>query len=457
MPAQQNPRLLSRAIITSQFAPPFMFSGVAVALPSLGADLGMGATALGLVETLFLAGSLAFLLPLGRLADATDKRTLYKLGMLSFGLTSILTGLLSSPPAILIVRFAQGVTSAVLAGNGPAQLTDIVPPQHRGRAYGSSIGAIYAGLTLGPIVAGFVVEHTSWRGVFLVGGALLLLGVVLIHRLLDSRWQKTNERLHVPSTALIVTSVLFLVAGSASLRVPLVAYACFAAGVACAGVFVLVQTRMQRPLLDVGALVQNGELSRALLAQVLLYINAFSSVFLLSIYMQVSLGQSTTRAGQVLATGSVLMAAAAPIAGRLADRYSARWIAAGGVLLVLLSAIAAARLDQRSGSSAVIAVLAVQGLGFALFSSPNMTIIMRSVPATALSMASALSAKARSLGIVFGMLAAGTAISLRLGDDPVQNHPLAFVAIMSSVFLVLTALSALALLVSVLPGTRKRA
>jgi MFS family permease len=216
-------------------------------------------------------------------------------------------------------------------------------------------------------------------------------------------------------------------------------------------VFVIVQQRMQRPLLDVRALVRNRELSRALLVQLLLYINAFSSVFMLSIYMQVSLGHSTTRAGQVLATGSVLMAAMAPVAGRLADRYPARWIAAGGVLLVSLSALGATRLDQDSGPWTVISVLAVQGLGFALFSSPNMTIIMRSVPVTALSTASALSAKARSLGIVFGMLAAGTAISLQLGDAPVQAHPLTFIAVMSSVFGVLAALSALALLVSVLP------
>ncbi|HEY6559531.1 MAG TPA: MFS transporter [Polyangiaceae bacterium] len=451
MLAPQNSRLLARAIIASQFGPPFMFSGVAVALPSMGADLGAGATALGLIETLFLAGSLAFLLPLGRFADVTDKRTLYKLGMLSFGLTSILTGTLSSVPAILAARFVQGVTSALLAVTGPAILTDIVPPERRGRAYGSSIGAIYVGLTLGPIVAGFVVEHTSWRGVFLLGGAVILLGLGLVHRLLDSSWRKPNERLDLPSTALIVTSVLCLVAGSASLRLPALASGCFAGGMALAAAFVIVQQRMQRPLLDVRALVRNRELSRALLVQLLLYINAFSSVFMLSIYMQVSLGHSTTRAGQVLATGSVLMAAMAPVAGRLADRYPARWIAAGGVLLVSVSALGATRLDQHSGPWTVISVLAVQGLGFALFSSPNMTIIMRSVPVTALSTASALSAKARSLGIVFGMLAAGTAISLELGDEPVQAHPLTFIAIMSSVFGVLTALSALALLVSVLP------
>ncbi|MCD6043300.1 MAG: major facilitator superfamily 1, partial [Burkholderiales bacterium] len=83
------------AIAASQFAPPFMISGVAVALPALGADLAAGATALSLVETLFLAAALAALLPAGRLSDAGDKARLYKLGMAAFAATSLLIGLVS--------------------------------------------------------------------------------------------------------------------------------------------------------------------------------------------------------------------------------------------------------------------------------------------------------------------------------------------------------------------------
>ena len=60
MAQSRDNRFLVWAIVASQFAPPFMFSGVAVALPALGADLEAGATSLGLVETLFLAGSLAY-------------------------------------------------------------------------------------------------------------------------------------------------------------------------------------------------------------------------------------------------------------------------------------------------------------------------------------------------------------------------------------------------------------
>src|SRR4029077_5109011 len=112
--------LLVPPIAASQFAPPFMISGVAVALPALGADLGAGATALSLVETLFLAAAVALLLPAGRLGDAADKATLYKLGMAAFALSSVAIGLVSSVPAILALRLLQGAGSGAGAGARPA-------------------------------------------------------------------------------------------------------------------------------------------------------------------------------------------------------------------------------------------------------------------------------------------------------------------------------------------------
>src|SRR3954471_11377084 len=120
--------LLVPAIAASQFAGPFMVSGVAVALPALGAELHAGATALSLVETLFLAASVALLLPIGRLGDAADKVAIYKTGIVAFALCSILTGLATSMPVLLALRFVQGVASAAVQASGPAIVADAVPP-----------------------------------------------------------------------------------------------------------------------------------------------------------------------------------------------------------------------------------------------------------------------------------------------------------------------------------------
>src|SRR3989441_939176 len=339
-----------------------MISGVAVALPALGSDLAAGATALSLIETVFLAAAVALLLPAGRLADASDKATLYKLGMVTFALSSLLVGLVSSIPAILCLRFVQGITSAAVQAAGPAIIADAVPPERRGKAYGIVIGAIYAGLTLGPICAGFLVD----------------------------------------------------------------------------------------------LLMKNVVLRGALLVQWLLYCNAFGSVFMLSLYMQTVLGHSANTAGQVLAIGTLLMAAVAPAAGILSDRYRAALIASCGVALVLVAALMALGLGGGSHLLHVGLVLAVQGLGFAFFSSPNMTMVMNAVPPERAGIASALSAGARSLGMVSGMLIVGALISLNLGHDPVGADPVRLVATMHASFWILAAITALALALSLPASFRSR-
>jgi MFS family permease len=99
-------------------------------------------------------------------------------------------------------------------------------------------------------------------------------------------------------------------------------------------------------------------------------------------------------------------------------------------------------------------VLAVQGLGFGVFSAPNMTVIMSSVSTDATSMASALGAKARYLGMLCGMLVTAVLISINIGNDPVDQHPIRFIGIMVTAFSMLAILTAVALVVCCLTSTR---
>jgi MFS family permease len=441
-------RLIEWSLIGSQFGPPFMFSGVAVALPSLDADLHAGATALGLVETLFLAGSLASLLPMGRMADFVDRRALYKAGMLTFVALSALIGLVSSPWLILLLRFAQGAASATLATAGPAILAEIVPQERRGRAFGASIGVIYAGLTLGPMAAGALVELWGWRSVFLGGAALVLLGFAPLTAWLPARWARPTGKLPAASVGLLVSAVLALVGGSATVRHGLPGATLLVVGVVLAAAFVRLELRSPSPLIDLRALSRNRVLARALWVQTLLYMNAFCSVFMWSIYLQVVLLLPSESSGGVLATGSALMAIVAPLAGRLTDRFPPAWVSTIGVASVCVSSFFALTVSPTFAAAHVAVVLGIQGLGFALFSTPNMTIIMSAGGPQATNMASALAAKSRSVGMVSGMIVTGILVSVAIGDAAVAQHPTEFVGVMRGAFAVLSATSALALAIS---------
>lgn len=446
----QNNKILARAIIASQFAPPFMFAGVAVAIPSMGTDLHAGAISMGLLESLFLASQLALLLTIGRLADSSDKRTLYKYAMLGFGISSVLISLVSSLPLILALRFLQGITSAIFAATGPAILAEIVPANQRGRAYGSSIGAVYAGLTLGPLLAGILNDLYGWRAVFLAGGIILLMAAALILRLMQSRWRHPPKgAVHLPSSAIMLAAVGCLVAGTSLIHQGILGALFLLGGVVFAAGFIIWQLRLERPLLDIRALAGHPVLWKALLVQLLLYVSAASTVFMLSLFMQVALGESAQTAGQVIAAGTVLMVVIAPLSGRLADRFPPQLVTSAGLGCVLLSSFMGIMLGKDSGLTFLIIMFTLQGIGFALFSSPNMTLIMSSVPATKTSMASALGAKARSLGMMCGMLIATLLISFHYGNTPIARDPSALASLPSHLYLILSVLTALALFISV--------
>lgn len=427
------------AIIASQFAPPFMFSGVAVALPSMGLELQAGAVALGLVETLFLTSQLAFLLPVGRLADAGDKRTLYKYAFFVFWVASLLIALSNSMTVVLALRFIQGICSAVFASTGGAMIAELVPAEKRGHYYGYSIGAIYAGLAAGPLCAGLIVEHFGWRGLFYTGAGLLFAGHMLMLAILKSKWRTPpRDTVHLPSAFLMAASVIGLVSGTAMISASVMGYLFIAIAFLFIIAFVVWQNRLEKPLLNIRKVKENIALRNALLVQVLLYMNAFCAVFMLSIYMQVSLGHSANLTGQILAMGTVLMVLIAPYAGRLSDRWRPRYVATAGVACVVISSVMALFLNAETGLVYITLLLALNGMGFGLFSTPNTTIIMGSVPQNFYGIASALAAKSRSVGMMAGMLVTSLLMSLHIGNEPVEKHAVKFMDIMHEAFIVLT-------------------
>jgi len=272
-------------VIAVQFAPTFMFSGVAVVLPHLGAELGTGSVALGLVETLFLGGSLSMLLPAGLFADAWDKRTLFKFGLSGFALTSLLLSTLSAMPFILGIRLLQGVCAATCAATGPGMLTELVPPHQRARAFGASIASTYLGLAFGPVCAGLIVQSLGWRAVFAIGGGVLLLGLIAVQAFLRSGLPPLRVRPPLDGVLLGASAVLCLVFGTAEIKTrfgPVL----LGLGILAVALFVRRQLRSARPMLDLRSIGHNPPLRDALIVQVMLYLHAFASVMMRSAFLQ---------------------------------------------------------------------------------------------------------------------------------------------------------------------------
>ena len=448
-PDHGSRRGVETAILASQFAPPFLFSGVAVALPAMGRELAASATQLSLVETLFLCASTASLLPIGRVADATDKRAVYLFGLFAFALLSVLLALAGSIEAVLLLRVLQGIASATVSATGLAVLADLVPAERRARAFGAAIGSTYAGLSLGPMCAGAFVEWSGWRAVFWFGAALLTVAAIVVARNLPWTWKSPRGAVHVPSALVVAAAVACAVVASSRMQVGAEGLLWLGAALVLVAWFARSQKRLARPLLDFAALRQNGALRSALLVQLVLYGNAFCVTFVLSVFLQVVLGEHANVAGVAIASASMLMAVVAVFAGRACHRVGLARMAAFGVACIVASSFCGLSLAHGGGLAAAFLVLGLQGAGFGLFSTPNMARIMASLPREQSGLGSSLGAMARSVGMMGGMLVANSAVAWFCGNKPVSEDPAAFTRAMDALFWALAATTTASLLLAV--------
>ena len=140
-----------------------------IALPSIDKELLLNAVALTWVATAYLLAAAAFLVPFGRIADIHGRKRIYLFGVTIDAIASILCATSHSGTWLIVFRAMQGLGGAMIFGTGVAILTSVFPVQERGaggRALGINVAAVYAGLSVGPLVGGFLTEHLGWRSTF---------------------------------------------------------------------------------------------------------------------------------------------------------------------------------------------------------------------------------------------------------------------------------------------------
>ncbi|GAB4323634.1 MAG: MFS transporter [Candidatus Sumerlaeia bacterium] len=389
------------ATLTS-FATPFMGSSINIALPSIGRDFALDAVTLSWVPTAYLLSAAALLLPFGRLGDIAGRKRVFTAGVWLFTVTAALSAAAPSGAWLIAARALQGVSSAMVFGTGVAILMSVYPVGERGRALGISVAAVYAGLSVGPPVGGFLTQQLGWRSVF---WGTIPLGVVVLGavRRLEGEWAEARGERFDPAGSLCYSAaVVSLMLGLSWIpRASGVGLA--GAGLAGLAAFVWRESRAESPILNVSLFRTNTVFAMSNLAALLNYSAIFAVGFLLSLYLQVVKGYSPQRAGLILVCQPILMALWSPGAGRLSDRIEPRLVASLGMGLITVALLALGRLGADSPVGYVVGSLIVLGTGMGLFSSPNTNAVMSSVERKFLGVASATLGTMRLTGQMLSM------------------------------------------------------
>jgi EmrB/QacA subfamily drug resistance transporter len=306
-------RLILAVLLTASFTLAVDFSILNVALPSIGADVGLSLHDLQWVATAFALCAAGFTLFFGRIADLFGRRRLFLIGIAVLGLSSLLGGLAQAPWVLILARVAQGLATAAVT---PAALslltTSFAEGPLRDRALGLNGALMAAGFTTGAILGGVLTDVLSWRWAFFINVAVAAAVLVVAPRVLRETRPAVRPKLDVPGALSVTLALLAVVYGltraGATSWGDSQAYGPLILGVVLLVAFWAIEQRVAQPLVPIGVMRRNA-VRWGNLAGLLAFATETSVVFLLTLYLQKVLGYSPLEAGlsfAVLGVGTVI-------------------------------------------------------------------------------------------------------------------------------------------------------
>jgi len=418
---------------------------VIISLPAIFRGIGLDPLAPGNIGYLlwmimgYLLVSAVLVVALGRLGDMFGRVRMYNTGFLIFSIASLALSvdpLRAAPGALWLIgwRIVQAFGGAMLTANSAAILTDAFPARQRGMALGINQITALAGQFLGLLLGG-VLAVVDWRAVFWVSVPVGVVGTVWSYRSL----RETGERHRAPvdwagnvtfaaGAALVLASMTYGIqpygghpTGWSSPKV----LGGLGLGVLLLIAFVVIESRVAEPMFRL-ALFRVRAFAAGNLAALLVAIARGGMQFMLIIWLQgiwlplhgYQFEDTPLWAGIFMLPLTAGFLIAGPVSGYLSDRFGARLFSTVGLLLVAAAFAGLMLIPVDFPYPLFAALLLLSGIGQGMFSAPNTSAIMSSVPANERGVASGMRATFQnagtslSIGVFFSLMVVGLARAL---------------------------------------------
>lgn len=386
-----------------------------VALPTLQRDLHASLSGLQWIADAYLLVVASLLMLTGSAADRLGRRRLFLIGLAGFGVGSLLCSVAPDTGSLIALRMLQGIGGSMLT---PISLSIVRNTFHDQRERAQALG-IWSGIfgvatACGPIVGGLLVSTVGWRSIFWLNVPICAAMFAATLRYVPESRAPRPRRVDVTGQLLMVALLGSLtyavIQGPVSGWAAPPVLALFAVAVASAAAFPAVERRRAEPLIEL-RFFRSHPFTGASVIAVLAFTVLGGFLFVITLYLQQARGDSPLRAGLSLLPATLVMAAAAPVAGQLMGRRGPRipliasglCIAAGLALLLSLS----------PGTSYlwIAAALAVLGAGLGLVNPPITNTAVSGMPPAQAGVASAVISVTRQVGSVLGVAVMGDLVT----------------------------------------------
>jgi EmrB/QacA subfamily drug resistance transporter len=387
---------------------------ILVALPTLTKTFHTALTTVQWTVLIYDLILIGLIITMGRLGDLFGRRRFYSLGFLIFVVASAVCGLSQTPGQLIFFRAVQAIGGSMIAANGRAIVSVALPREERGKALGLTSTAFHVGFLTGPSLGGFLIDTIGWRWIFYINMPFSLWGAYLAWKIIPETRAKEKISIDIPGALLLlVSNGLFIYAID---QLPRLGWRhptfllILSLSVVALAFLLLAESRTKTPILILSMfrtrLFSAGILSLFVISASLSAIN-----FLLPFYLQNLLGFSASQVGWIIVADSVIIMIMAPIAGSLSDRLGSRLLCTVGCAIVFVAQFFVASLDLHSSILRIMFPLALWGVGWALFNSPNQSAILGAVTTDKIGAAAGMIATTARAGGAIGVALSATLFS----------------------------------------------
>ncbi len=397
----------------------------------------------------------------GRLGDIYGHHILYGCGMATMAVGSLLCGLSQNVLQLILFRFVQGVGGAMIQSSGRTLAFRAMPQGSEGRAQGLMAMSHQFGFFVGPPLGGFIIDWIHWRGIFfllflpsLVGMALsTITGRAVASPAARTRSIDWRGALLFLGLSILVTMLLdqkiAQVMGTGSQTLLALAF------VGMLWSFIAQEKKIQSPMIDL-SFFSVPAFGFGSLGLLMCCITQGLTTFVTPFYLQDVLKLSPSFIGLIFLAPSLLSMVLSPVSGALTDRIGARFLLILGVLVLMAAFLIGANLHADSHWILSAILLALTGIGSALFNTPSQAVMVSSLPKEHWGIAIGLINGIFGLGHMLGISLSGIFLTLAFrfysgdpGTTPDPGDTQVFAASMNVTYLFALGLSVIPLLTSI--------
>jgi MFS transporter, DHA2 family, multidrug resistance protein len=364
------------------------------------------------------------LLPLASLGDVHGHRRIFCWGLLLYTLATVGCALSTTLPQLVAGRVLQGFGGAGIMSVNGALVRFIFPRAQLGRGIGYNVLVVATSSAAGPSVAAGIMAVASWPWLFAIQVPFGVVSLLLSMRFLP-RSPLARHSFDVLSAVLNAVTLGLFITGLDGIghgeRVPLVV-AELGGSLVIGTIFIRRQLTLRPPMLPVDLLIQRPIFALSVATAVCTHAAQIVALVVLPFYFQYAGGLSPFEIGLQMTPWPAAVVVVAPIAGRLADRYSAGILGGVGLAVMLAGLVLTLLMPATASWGDVAWRLALCGAGFGMFQSPNNRLLIGSAPPDRAGAGSGMLSTSRLVGQTTGSALVAVVLGLTHGgpDSIVQ-------------------------------------